>query len=153
MPGGPSSPEADAQRYGLLPGHAAGQSSDGAAAGSGGLRVALCGLRGVRARRRGLAVGAAPAAALWQQLAGRVGHVVLALPAEDVDPALVVDRVEDVVLAGPLRRRGGAAEREEVALLLDLPVGRDLQEAHAVLVLRDGHEAAVAERRMLLEPV
>ena len=79
--------------------------------------------------------------------------VVLALPAQDVDAARVVDRVEDVVLAGPLRRRGRAAEREEVAVLGDAAVAADLQEAHAVLVLRDRHEAAVLEGRVLLEPV
>ena len=76
-------------------------------------RVALAACAALGAPRRRDAVGAgargpAPRAAR---------DVVLALPAQDVDPALVVDRVQDVVLARPLRRRGRAAEREEVALL------------------------------------
>jgi len=78
---------------------------------------------------------------------------VLALPAQDVDAPLVVDRVEHVFVARPLRRGRGAAQRQEVALLLDLAVRCDLQEADAVLVLRDRDQAAVAERRVLLEPV
>ena len=77
------------------------------------------GLRGVGRDRRRDAVGALDAAGLGR----RAGHVVLALPAQDVDAALVVDRVQDVVLARPLRRRRRAAERQEVALLLDLAVG------------------------------
>src|SRR3954471_16465866 len=81
------------------------------------------------------------------------GDVVRALPLEDVEPALVVERVQDVVLARPLRRRRRAAQREEGALLGDLAVGLDLQEAHAVLVLRQRDEAAVLERRVLLEPM
>src|SRR4051795_855057 len=114
-----------------------------------GERGALGGLRGRRGNRRGHAAGARDAAGLG----GRARHVVLALPAQDVDPSLVVDRVQDVVLPRPLGRRGGAAEREEVALLLDPAVRLDLEEAHAVLVLGDGDEAAVLERRVLLEPV
>src|SRR3954451_11613759 len=114
-----------------------------------GQRRALCLLRrgGLGHRRR--AVRALDLALLG--LGSR--DVVRALPLEDVEPALVVERVQDVVLARPLRRRRRAAQREEVALLGDLPVGLDLQEAYAVLVLRERDEAAVLERRVLLEPV
>src|SRR5215212_9837621 len=114
-----------------------------------GQSVSLSGLLGRGRLRRCHALGATDTAALTRGS----GHVVLALPAQDVDSALVVDRVQDIAAARPLGRGGRAAEREEVALLLDRPVRLDLKESHAVLVLRERDQPAVAERRVLLEPM
>src|SRR4051812_6872885 len=71
-------------------------------------------------------IGARPAdrARLMNDPAVRVGDVGVAVPAQDVDPAVVVHRVDRLAVRRPFRRRRRAAGCDEVTDLVDLARGR-----------------------------
>src|SRR5687767_4803078 len=76
----------------------------------------------------------------------------LTVELQDVEAALVVDRVHDV-FRDPVGSRGATGVRQVVTDLGQLPVLPDLDEARAVVVEASSDEAPVVELRVRVEPV